>query len=343
MTDSMFIKISYKELLDTIYEVLINNGFKNDKAQIVAEIIANSTLDGINSHGINRLPLLVEYIKNGYVAVSAEPEIINENSSFCQLDGKLGVGILNALYCTNKAMEIASKSGIGLVSIKNTNHWLRAGSYGWTAVDNGFILIAWTNTVPNIPPYGTGENLIGNNPLVIAIPRKEGHLVLDMSISQYSYGTIASYVRQGKELPEFGGYDENGNLTKDAAKIRNGGRHIPIGFWKGSALSIVLDLIAAVLSGGKTTYELSKTGEVDTGMSQVFVAIDPTKFGDEDFQKNLIDETLENLRRVALDGNSSVKYPGQGTLERRKNNIKNGVLVEKVIWEKILQLKEDNE
>lgn len=105
-------------------------------------------------------------------------------------------------------MEIASKNGIGLVSIKNTNHWLRAGSYGWIAVDNGFILIAWTNTIPIILPYGSSENLIGNNPLVIAVPRKKGHLVLDMAVSQYSYGTIASYVRQGKELPEFGGYDK---------------------------------------------------------------------------------------------------------------------------------------
>ncbi len=144
------------------------------------------------------------------------------------------------------------------VWLKNTNHWLRAGSYGWIAVDNGFILIAWTNTIPIIPPYGSSENLIGNNPLVIAVPRKKGHLVLDMAVSQYSYGTIASYVRQGKELPEFGGYDEEGNLTKDAAEIRNGGKNMPIGFWKGSGLSIVLDIVAAILSGGKTTYDLGK-------------------------------------------------------------------------------------
>ncbi|NOX65482.1 MAG: Ldh family oxidoreductase [Chlorobi bacterium] len=79
MTDPMFIKVSYKELINTIYEVLINNGLETDKAQKVAEVIANSTLDGINSHGINRLPSLIEYIERGYVSVTAEPEVVSEN------------------------------------------------------------------------------------------------------------------------------------------------------------------------------------------------------------------------------------------------------------------------
>lgn len=337
--DSMFVKIQYDELLKIIYEILILHKLESEKAEKVAVVIADSTIDGVNSHGINRLPLLIEYIENGYVSVNSAPEVLNERGSFCQVDGKHGVGILNALYCTDKAIEIASENGIGLVALKNTNHWLRAGTYGWKAADKGFILIAWTNTVPNLPPYGSENNLIGNNPLLIAIPRKEGHLVLDMSMSQYSYGTIAGYARQNKKLQEFGGYDKDGNLTKDAVSIRNGGRHIPIGFWKGSGLSIVLDLMAAVLSGGKTTYELGKAGEADTEMSQVFIAIDPVKFGDEKFRQNLINETLENFNRVSSEKPGSVRYPGQGTLERRNNNLKNGIFIEKVIWEKVINLK----
>ena len=336
--EPIFTNVPIKKLLDTICEILILNGLEGDKAKKVADTLANSTLDGINSHGVNRFPLLLEYIQKGYVSIDVEPEILNSNSSFCQVDGKFGLGILNAHFCTNKAIEIATTNGIGLVSLKNTNHWHRAGSYGWEAANRGFILIAWTNTIPIVPPYGSKENLIGNNPLVIAIPRKNNeHVVLDMSISQYSYGSIANHDRQKKELSEYGGYDASGNLTKNASEIRNGGRHMPIGYWKGSALTIVLDFVAAILSGGKTTNDLGKNGDVDTGMSQVYIAIDPKKFGDTNFQQNLINDTLNNFK-VHSD-EDAIKYPGEGVYKRRKENLKNGIPIEKEIWDTILNFK----
>jgi len=320
----------------------MSNGLDNDKAKNVSETLAKSTLDGVNSHGVNRFPLLLEYIRTGQVSINVEPEIINSNNSFCQINGNFGLGILNAQFCTNKAIEIATKNGIGLVSLKNTNHWHRAGSYGWEAANKGFILIAWTNTIPIVPPHGSKENLIGNNPIVIAIPRKNNnHIVLDMATSQYSYGSIANHARQNKELSYYGGYDSKGNLTKNASEIRNGGRHMPIGYWKGSSLTIVLDFLAAILSGGRTTHDLGKNSNIDTGMSQVFIAIDPKTFGNESFQQNLIDETLENFKAYSVGEPDSIRYPGEGVLARRKNNLKNGISIEKEIWDQILELREE--
>lgn len=138
---STFTNITFEELLKTMLDILLLNGVEFYKAEKVAETLANSTLDGVNSHGVNRLPLLIEYIRRGYVSINVEPVIINASNSFCQVDGKFGLGILNAQFCTNKAIEIASENGVGLVSIKNTNHWHRAGSYGWQAANKGFILI----------------------------------------------------------------------------------------------------------------------------------------------------------------------------------------------------------
>lgn len=329
--------IEYKVLKTTLFNVLISLGVKNNDSETLSEVIANSTLDGIQSHGVNRFPLLVEYIQKGYIKSNSKPTIIHSDNNFLQIDGKFGFGILNAQYCTDKAIEIASNNGIGFVTIKNTNHWHRAGSYGWEAANKGFILIAWTNTIPIVPPYGSSKNLIGNNPLVIAIPRSNAkHVVLDMATSQYSYGAIANHARQNIELTEYGGYDSNGNLTKDASDIRNGGRHMPIGHWKGSALTIVLDFMAALLSGGKTTKDLGENANVDMGMSQAFIAINPKKFGDEYFQQNLIDETLNSFKLHSSDG--AIRYPGEGVYERRIENIKNGIPIEKEIWDKILKL-----
>ncbi len=112
-----------------------------------------------------------------------------------------------------------------------------------------------------------------------------------------------------------------------------------IGYWKGSALTIVLDLVAAILSGGKTTNDLGKNENVEAGMSQVYIAIDPKKFGNENFQQNLINETLENFKVSSNENSNSIRYPGEGVFARRKKNLKNGIPIEKEIWDTILKFK----
>src|SRR5262249_12838057 len=152
----------------------------------------------------------------------------------------------------------------------NTNHWGRGANYGWQAAEAGVIGICWTNTLANLPPWGADEPRVGNNPLVIAVPRSSGHVVLDMAMSQFSIGKLAIHRRSGERLPVPGGFDTHGELTRDAAAILETGRTLPIGFWKGSGLAILLDLIAVVTSGGRATHEISLKPEQETGLSQVF-------------------------------------------------------------------------
>src|SRR5205814_7251856 len=127
-----------------------------------------------------------------------------------------------------------------------------------------------TNTIANMPPWGGIKPGLGNNPLVIAIPRRQGHIVLDMAISQFSYGKLQEYQLAGKLLPVPGGYDNDGILTTDAKKIRESRRILPIGYWKGSGLSLMLDLLVAGLSGGRTVAQISAQGE-EYGLSQIFI------------------------------------------------------------------------
>ena len=327
-------RIKFETLQNVIEKVFLNERIKPDKAKFLAKTMAESSLDGFQSHGINRLPMMVEYIRKGFIKPENEMFQIGGSNLYKQFDGNFGIGPLNAWNSTAEATKIAKENGIGLVTLRNNNHWQRAGTYGWKAANEGFILICWTNTIPNLPPYGSKKNLVGNNPLVIAIPRKEGNIVLDMAMSQFSYGKVASYARQNKELPEFGGYDENNNLTKDARAIREKGRHLPIGFWKGSSLSFVLDIFAAILSNGNTTKIIGKKG-VDTGLSQIFIAIDPSKFGDSEFHKTLITQTIEQFNSISAEEGSDIRYPGEATLKRRKENMKNGIPIEEEIWKKV--------
>jgi len=165
---------------------------------------------------------------------------------------------------------LAGQSGIGCVGLANTNHWMRGGTYGWRVAERGLLFIGWTNTMPNMPPWGGDRNTIGNNPFVMAIPRSEGHVVLDMAMSQYSYGKLEWHAKKGGMMPEFAGYDTRGEITRDPAEVLATERILPAGLWKGSAMAMVMDLAAAVLSGGLTTCGIGDL-PAETKLSQVFI------------------------------------------------------------------------
>src|SRR6185436_4931939 len=139
-----------------------------------------------------------ETIKNGIVDIHAAPELIGSYGAMEQWDGQGGVGNLNAHASMSRAISLARAGGVGCVALRNTNHWMRGGNYGWQAAEAGVIGICWTNTMPNLPPWGASEARLGNNPLVIAVPRQQGHVVLDMAMSQFSFGTLESYRMRGE-------------------------------------------------------------------------------------------------------------------------------------------------
>jgi 3-dehydro-L-gulonate 2-dehydrogenase len=232
-------------------------------------------------------------------------------------------------------MELANEHGIGCVAIKNTNHWMRGGTYGWQAAEAGYICINFTNTIANLPPWGGLDPTLGNNPLVIAVPRKEGHVVLDMAISQYAFGKLEAYKAQNEELPLPGGYDKQGNLSTNAAAIIESKRTLPVGFWKGSGLSLVLDLLATVLSGGNSVAKITKS-EQEAGLSQVFICIKPTGGAQT---ANLIEEILNYTKSSQpQDEGKPVSYPGENTLRNREKSLKEGVWVDERIWGKVKAL-----
>jgi 3-dehydro-L-gulonate 2-dehydrogenase len=246
--------IARTELVERIRELLLQRQVRVDKADLCASIIAESTADGVISHGIARLPRLLDQIDAGDIDPAAEPVKLDAPSAPAMegYDGHRGIGISNAAFAADRAMALAGESGIGMVALRNTSHWLRAGSYGWRAVRRGFALICWTNTTANMPAWGADRPVIGNNPMVIAVPGVDGDdsLVVDMAMSQYSWGRIGETRRAGGQLEVAGGWDRNGELTRNPDEISESGLALPAGYWKGSALSMVLDLFAAAASGG---------------------------------------------------------------------------------------------
>lgn len=332
------LRIPFEEMYNRLHHVLLNIGFTPERAEKCARLFTQTSCDGVYSHGLNRFPVFINLIRKGIINIHAEPVRTDEMGAIERWDGRLGPGNLNASFAMDRAIALSKEHGIGVVALRNTNHWMRAGTYGWQAAEAGCIGICWTNTMPNMPPWGGKTSKLGNNPLVLAVPRAAGHVVLDIAMSQYSYGKLNSYVLSGDELPFDGGYDEDGQLTRDPSAITKSRRPLPIGYWKGSGLSLMLDLIAVMLSGGLSTMDVGKlSGEY--ALSQLFLAFDYERLPESSALQQRVDEILSDLQSsLPTDDNGSIRYPGETALNTRRNNMEHGIPVDTSIWQQVMEL-----
>ena len=161
-------RIPLETMKNELERILLQVGFDEKRATLCASIFAENSLVGVISHGLNRFPLFIDYIRRGYINPKARAKLASNHGAWEQYDGHLGPGPLNAYDCTQRCMEITRLHGIGCVGLCNTNHWMRGGYFGWMAAEAGFALICWTNTMPNMPPWGGVDCHVGNNPLVIS-------------------------------------------------------------------------------------------------------------------------------------------------------------------------------
>jgi 3-dehydro-L-gulonate 2-dehydrogenase len=273
------LRVSFDDLSSALERAMLSLGLLSEAARISARLFAETTRDGVYSHGLNRFPRFEAMVRNGSIDVRA------------------------------KATP--------------------AAAFGSA--------MCWSNTLANLPAWGSSVPTLGNNPLVIAVPRSNGeHVVLDMAMSQFSYGALASYAKRGEPLPVPGGFDRDGKLTQDAAVIETSQRALPIGYWKGSGLSLVLDMMGAMLSGGLATYQLPRESTLEAGQSQIFLAIDPANIAAAAELPHIADGILEHLHHATpSDPARPVRYPGEQTLHLREENLRLGVPVDPVIWEQI--------
>ncbi|HET9746976.1 MAG TPA: 3-dehydro-L-gulonate 2-dehydrogenase [Chitinophagaceae bacterium] len=332
------ILVSAHEMQDRLTNILLNTGFKKEKAETLARAFTENSLDGIYTHGINRFSRFVEYTRKGFVKQDAEPSLKFKNLGLEQWDGNLGPGILNAIASTDQSMKLAEEYGIGCVALSNTNHWMRGGAYGWQAAKAGYAFVGFTNTIANMPAHGSTSSRLGNNPLVVGLPYNDSAIVLDMAMSQFSFGSMELTALKDEMLPAFGGYNKEGSLTKDPKAIMESGRPLPVGYWKGAGLSLLLDLLAAILSGGLSTHEISKR-KIEYGLSQVFISINIKSLSNHSSIQALVNNIINDYKQsVPESKETSILYPGERVLKNRKRNSENGIPVLRSVWEQILSL-----
>ena len=332
-------RVPYDTMRAEFIRVLNKYGITGDRAELSATLFANASRDGIYTHGLNRFPKFIKSIENGSVDVDAEAEMEASLGMLERWNGKGGCGNLNAWRCMKRAIELAHLQTVGAVALRNTNHWMRPGNYGLMAAEENCIGILWTNTVPNMPPWGGRDARLGNNPVVFAVPNgTDAPVLLDVAVSMFSYGKLESYARRNMPLPVDGGFGPDQKMTRNASDILATHQVLPIGYWKGSGISLMLDLIASALSGGRTSREVGEL-PAETELSQVFIAIDLGRLPDGEAFALRVKETLKDMcTSTPVDPGRPVYYPGFNMMRTRRDNMENGIPVEESVWEAVLKL-----
>ena len=311
-------------------------------ARRFAEIFAGNSLDGVYSHGMNRYPRYLSDMESGLCdAKVTQAERVSGLGGLEVWDAHFGVGPLIAQQMAERAIELAKTHGIACVALRNNSHWLRAGRYGLMMADAGMMGLCMTNTCMNLVAYGAKEPSTGNNPITIAIPRRAGSLVMDMAVSQYAFGKLEIMAQEGGMLDTPCGYDTDGNLTCDPKKIVESGLMTPMALWKGSALSIMIDLMVSMLSLGRTSLEIGTPADGEKGMSQMFVCMNPAAVVDMDKAEAQMEKTIAFLNSLEpKDGVHGVHAPGENLEKTRARNRERGIPVTEDTWQKIVNASE---
>ena len=331
------IYVTYEEAVAAM-ERGLSRFLPEEKAHHFAEIFAGNSVDGVHSHGMNRYPRYMGDMESGLCDASVtEAERVSGLGGLEVWDAHFGVGPLIAEQAAMRAVDLAKTHGIGCVALRNNSHWLRAGRYGLMMADAGMMGICMTNTAMNLVAYGAKVPSTGNNPITFAIPRRAGGLVMDMAVSQYAFGKLEIMAQQGKMLDTECGYDVDGNLTNDPKKITESGMMMPMALWKGSALSIMIDLMVSMLSLGRTSLEIGDPSKGEKGMSQLFICMNPAAVVDMDKAEAQMEKTIAFLNGLEpKEGSRGVHAPGQNLEKIRKRNLENGIPVTEETWQKIL-------
>ena len=332
-------RIPFEIVKGQLKQALAYRNCPEDKAEKVAHEMARNSLEGTYTHGINRFVRLLSTIDKGTTRMDVMPEKIHAFGALENYDGQCGLGIVNAWFAMERAIALARTHGVGVVGLRNTNHWLRAATYGYQACEAGMAGICFTNTMPNMPTWGAADKRLGNNPVVFALPRQKGPLVIDMAMSQFSYGALELARLENRQMPIAAGFDAEGNLSRDPGAVMQTGRVLPMGYWKGAGFSFLLDAFAACLSFGKTVADIARLQAGEQQMSQVFMAVHYQMVSPAEETERMLDDLVAFLLdSQKAEGTARIVYPGQRAEEMRAENLSKGIPVDERVWAEIVKM-----
>ncbi|MGY4495824.1 Ldh family oxidoreductase [Pseudomonas sp. TE3610] len=287
MSDVHSQTLPYAELVQLLQQIFQRHGASAQVAQVLANNCATAQRDGAHSHGVFRVPGYVSSMASGWVDGQAVPVVEDVASGFVRVDAANGFAQPALAAARPLLVDKAREAGIAVLAIRNSHHFAAL----WPDVEpfarEGVLALSLVNSMTCVVPHGGRKPLFGTNPIAFAAPC-EGHdpIVFDMATSALAHGDVQIAARQGQPVPAGTGVDREGQPTTDPKAILDGGALLPFGGHKGSALSMMVELLAAALTGGHFSFgfDWSKHPGAQTPWTgQLIIVIDPSKAAGNDF------------------------------------------------------------
>lgn len=346
--------IQYNVLLQYCQDVFSAYGFSADQAQSITDVLLTADLYGIESHGIQRLVRYHDEIRRGMVVIDAQPETVYETPLSAVVDAHQAMGQLAGVQAMNLAIAKAERYGIGLVLVRNSNHYGIAGYYTKLACDRDLIGISMTNTEAIMVPTFGREAMLGTDPIALAMPADPIPFLFDAATTVVPRGKIEVYRKNEKPLPQGWVLDARGEVTPDAALVldniinRRGGGILPLGGTgelhgghKGYGLALICELFTGILAGGPTANHLSSVAP-QADLSHCFWAIDYGLFGQKAMIREHFSTYLAELRASApAIGRDRIYTHGEKELERCETIRRQGIPVNEKTRRELIQIARD--
>lgn len=334
----------YQGLLTFSSKILERLEVPGPDAAEVAGCLVSADLRGIHSHGVVRLPVYARRLQAKVVRPNPRIQSVHLSSSVAVVDGDNGLGPVVGSRAMELAMKIAADSGTGWVGARRSNHFGIAAHYVQKAVSEGMIGFACSNAPPNMAPYGGRQRFLGTNPFAVGIPAgEEASLVFDASSSVVARGKIIVAAQTGKAIPPGWAMDVEGRPTTDAREALQGAV-LPFGGPKGSALSLIIDILCGVMTGAAFALHLNTLEDLknEQNLGHVFFAMRTELFMPKtDFERRM-DEMLRLLKASppAVDV-SRVLAPGEPEVQKEDENRKLGIPLPLEIIDQLAALGEE--
>jgi L-2-hydroxycarboxylate dehydrogenase (NAD+) len=336
LVESKYVRVDHQALSDFVVEIFQKFRVPRQDAIITSQNLVKADLRGVESHGVARLKRYTDGLKNGVVKTHPNIKIVRESAVTALIDGDFGLGQVVSFRAMNLAIEKAKKNYVGLVGVRNSNHFGIAGFYGLMALEHDLIGLVVTNTRPFVAPTFSRRKMIGTNPICVAVPTTGKGFVLDMATSVAPMGKMEVAKRLGKKVPMNWGIDPEGNVTDDPDSISNGallplgGLGEILGGHKGYGLAAVVDILSGILTGANWGVAVGETqGPSPANVGHFFGAINPEAFMPLSEFKPRMEQFIRSLKSAEkLLGAEEIYVAGEKSAYTEEIRKKLGVAVD---------------
>lgn len=324
-------RLTYDELFNASFTILKKLGTKETEARQVADSLVRANMRGIHTHGVKYIKMISERIEAGMVKVPTETSILKTSQAVTLMDGHNGLGQAAASRAMKTSMDHASRFGVSMTFLRNTNNIGFLSYYTMMAAAEDMIGICACNAAASISLWGGMEPVLGSNPISVAFPTDRAYpLVMDLSVSNVARGKIREAERLNKPIPPTWAFGPDGQPTEDPVEALKGCL-MPIGGPKGVALAIMVDLLCGLVSGSKYSKEVRTFHKLmgATGVGAFFLAIDPKDIMDSAQLKHLIGDYIDDIKNIKHAAHVPQIYlPGEIENENETKSVQEGIEID---------------